>query len=73
MARFIVVDLEATCWEKEKLAKNEIIEFGAVAYDSERGSMGEFQAFVKPVLQPILSYFCTHEHNSRIELYNSVL
>lgn len=53
----IIVDLEATCWEnqQERLNKqSEIIEIGAV---KENGD--EFQRFIKPVLNPILSPYCT--------------
>ncbi|MBI4584678.1 MAG: exonuclease domain-containing protein [Planctomycetes bacterium] len=61
--RFLVVDLEATCWEREPPAPNEIIEIGAVLYEAApaaeaSGVKAEFQTFVKPVLAPVLSGFC---------------
>eukprot|EP01026_Neomeris_dumetosa_P051232 TRINITY_DN45052_c0_g1_i3.p1 TRINITY_DN45052_c0_g1~~TRINITY_DN45052_c0_g1_i3.p1 ORF type:complete len:251 (-),score=11.07 TRINITY_DN45052_c0_g1_i3:297-962(-) len=59
----IVFDLEATCWENKKIdrkQKNEIIEIGAVAVDSCSGEIeSEFQSFVKPIINPKLTKFCT--------------
>jgi inhibitor of KinA sporulation pathway (predicted exonuclease) len=52
------VDLEATCWEHNPPAPNEIIEIGAVAYDLGGGALADFQTFVKPHLRPTLSPFC---------------
>jgi 3'-5' exoribonuclease 1 len=56
--RYVIVDLEATCWEGSAPAENEIIEIGAVAYEVGRGVAGEFQTFVRPRLRPVLSDFC---------------
>ena len=59
---YIIVDLEATCWEGDKSQRNEIIEIGAVCIrhaDGELTSAGEFCEFVKPMLNPTLSDFCT--------------
>ena len=58
--RYIVVDVEATCWETEPhSARMEIIEIGAVALASASGPHdGEFQAFIKPVVSRELSDFC---------------
>jgi inhibitor of KinA sporulation pathway (predicted exonuclease) len=57
--RLLIVDLEATCWERNPPAPHEIIEIGAVAYEMGRGPLAEFQTFVRPRLKPILSPFCT--------------
>jgi inhibitor of KinA sporulation pathway (predicted exonuclease) len=57
--RLLIVDLEATCWERNPPAPHEIIEIGAVAYEMGRGPLAEFQTFVRPYLKPILSPFCT--------------
>ena len=65
--RYLVVDLEATCWSKEEdptLAliqseESEIIEIGAVALDESLAPIDEFQRFVRPVRHPKLSGFCT--------------
>ncbi|MEL6674518.1 MAG: 3'-5' exonuclease [Bacteroidota bacterium] len=57
---FIVFDLEATCWEgKPQEMVSEIIEIGAVKLDASGREVDEFQAFVKPVIHPTLSAFCT--------------
>ena len=56
---YIVLDLEATCWEKKAKKTNEIIEIGAVAVDHKMDILDEFNTFVKPMIHPILSDFCT--------------
>ncbi|WP_027001611.1 3'-5' exonuclease [Hugenholtzia roseola] len=55
---FVVVDLEATCWQQNPEADNEIIEIGAVLIDAHGQPKGEFQRFVRPILAPKLSDFC---------------
>lgn len=59
---FIIVDLEATCFDNPKITpagfENEIIEIGAVKVNEEGKTVGEFQAFIKPKKFPILSDFC---------------
>lgn len=62
--KFIVVDLEATCWNKEDKNKpvgfrNEIIEIGAVKCDADGNIIDEFDLFLKPKKHPIISEFCT--------------
>lgn len=66
--RWVVVDLEATCWvpeEHEALAADqrnecEIIEIGAVAVDPVTwAAEREFRAHVRPRRHPTLSPFCT--------------
>jgi inhibitor of KinA sporulation pathway (predicted exonuclease) len=59
----IIVDLEATCDEVETDAirgpNREIIEIGAVKFDLDSGKeIDSFQAFVRPVINPLLSPFC---------------
>ncbi len=56
--RFLIVDLECTCWESAPPAPKETIEIGAVMYDPRDGLIDEFQMFVRPILQPTLSDFC---------------
>lgn len=56
--RYIIFDLEATCWENDKSRPSEIIEIGAVMLDENLEIVSEFQTFVKPILNPILSDFC---------------
>lgn len=59
---FIIVDLEATCWNSEVGRPldfdNEIIEIGAVKLDSEGNEISRFARFSKPLNYPILSDFC---------------
>ncbi len=57
--KYIIVDLEATCWEKRGNRRNEIIEIGAVCVDGKKSVLGEFDIIVKPILNPELSEFCT--------------
>jgi 3'-5' exoribonuclease 1 len=61
MMRYIVVDLEATCWEDRPHPKEmEAIEIGAVLLTSSCGPVvSEFAEFIKPVVEPKLSDFCT--------------
>ena len=62
-----ILDFEATCWSEKENTRNdnirEIIEFPSILYkvDSEKNVqfVSEFQKYVKPVLNPILSKFCT--------------
>jgi 3'-5' exoribonuclease 1 len=67
--RYIVVDLEATCWERDSTPERmEIIEIGAVCLTTEaEGPTGEFSAFVRPTVSPLLSEFCTQLTSIRQE------
>ncbi len=58
--RYVIVDLEATCWEGgSNIEQMEIIEIGAVVLESSKGSiLEEFNAFVSPVIHPVLSEYC---------------
>ena len=58
--RYIIFDLEATCWEQRgKIEDMEIIEIGAVKMaPSSFNIISEFQSFIKPINNPILSDFC---------------
>lgn len=53
---YIILDLEATCWNDRK-GTNEIIEIGAVKIIDGK-IVDEFQRFVKPILDTTLSDFC---------------
>jgi len=58
---FLIVDLEATCCNKNTITRNqmEIIEIGAVMLDSETLlKVDEFTIFIKPIRHPILTDFC---------------
>lgn len=56
---YVIVDLEATCWEKNEDRQHEIIEIGAVCIGANQRILGEFVSLIKPVQHPILSDFCT--------------
>ncbi|NIA69033.1 exonuclease domain-containing protein [Pelagibius litoralis] len=61
--RYVVFDLEATCWPRgREEAPSEIIEIGAVCFGmpgSQPVGGDEFQTFVRPFMAPRLSEFCT--------------
>jgi len=57
--KYIIVDLEATCWNGKREAPNEIIEIGAVCVDDKAEIISEFNIMVQPMLAPKLSAFCT--------------
>jgi|SRR5579871_1856092 len=67
--RYVIVDLEATCWEKgTSRDRMEIIEIGAVLLASNVGPVeSEFATFVRPVASPQLSDFCTQLTSIRQE------
>ncbi len=59
---YLVVDLEATCDDRGAVprAESEIIEIGAVLVEAETlRAVAEFQTFVRPVVHPVLTTFCT--------------
>ncbi len=58
--KFIIYDLEATCWRgRPPGGYNEIIEIGAVAVNRYGQVLDSFCKFVKPTVNPKLSSFCT--------------
>lgn len=67
--RYVIVDLEATCWEGQaNRDKMEIIEIGAVLMPSSSAPIAdEFASFVKPVRTQELSTFCTELTSIRQE------
>lgn len=56
---YIIVDLEATCWENKENSPNEIIEIGAVCINQAGEWVDQFDTFVQPKVHPVLSEFCT--------------
>jgi inhibitor of KinA sporulation pathway (predicted exonuclease) len=57
--KFIVYDIEATCWEgRPPGMEQEIIEIGAYAVDAYGQVEGSFSRLVQPVIHPQLSLFC---------------
>jgi inhibitor of KinA sporulation pathway (predicted exonuclease) len=60
--RLLIVDLEATCWDRGKHRPGlmETIEIGAVLVDAEHLELlSSFERLVRPVRRPVLSEFCT--------------
>jgi 3'-5' exoribonuclease 1 len=57
---YIVFDLEATCWAEKGKHQHEIIEIGALKINENQKIIEEFNVFIKPVLHPQLSAFCTN-------------
>ncbi|MEM6498667.1 MAG: 3'-5' exonuclease, partial [Pseudomonadota bacterium] len=58
----LVVDLEATCSSDNAIppAKMETIEIGAVVVDAKQFQViTEYQSFIRPVRNPVLTDFCT--------------
>ena len=56
---FILYDLEATCWRTSRPKRVEIIEVGAVKVNEQLEIVCEFCAFVRPLMHPVISKFCT--------------
>jgi len=58
--RYVIVDLEATCWESgHSRDQMEIIEIGAVLLPSAADKPSdEFARFIRPAIEPTLSDFC---------------
>lgn len=55
----IILDFEATCCDKSPPKPQEIIEFPSVLFSLEANRIvDEFQSFVKPVHNPVLTDFC---------------
>ncbi|MEN0005516.1 MAG: 3'-5' exonuclease [Bacteroidota bacterium] len=56
---FIVYDIEATCWEgTPRSLIQETIEIGAVLVSPYGEIESTFDSFIRPVLNPRLSYYC---------------
>lgn len=57
---FCLIDLEATCDEPQfDRDQMEVIEIGACLVDQDLKIISEFQTYIKPVVHPQLSAFCT--------------
>lgn len=66
--RFIVFDLEATCWlGAPPNDVQEIIEIGAIMLDNYGTELGTFNKFVRPKVNTRLSAFCTELTSIRQE------
>lgn len=58
---YLIIDFEATCSDDRSISKYEmeIIEIGAVLVDAKtHQKIDQFQSFVKPIRNPILTNFC---------------
>ena len=56
---YIIFDLEATCWNGTPMGKvTEIIEIGAIRMNRFGEVTGEYNRFVQPILNPLLSPYC---------------
>jgi ERI1 exoribonuclease 3 len=58
----LVLDFEATCGEEGGFPQDqmEIIEFPTIVYDLQvKKEVGRFHEYVRPVIRPQLTEFCT--------------
>lgn len=76
---FIILDLEATCWQGNKMGRQqEIIEIGAYQINGYGDWIDDFQAFVKPIQNPRLSTYCkdltgiTQEQINRAKTFDRI-
>jgi 3'-5' exoribonuclease 1 len=59
--KYIIFDLEASCWQNTpRNFRQEIIEIGAYKLNDYGEVSEQFQMFVRPVVHPTLSSFCTN-------------
>jgi len=61
-SNYLIVDLEATCCDKQTIPRREmeIIEIGAVMVEAKTLTVvDEFTTFIKPIRNQILTEFCT--------------
>lgn len=57
---YIVLDLEATCWQGHQRSKQqEVIEIGAFLVNPYGEVLSSYNRFVRPILHPRLSAYCT--------------
>ena len=57
--KFIVYDIEATCWEgRPPVMVQETIEIGALEIDQVGRVLRQFSRLIKPVIHPQMSLFC---------------
>ncbi|KAG5477971.1 hypothetical protein LSCM4_05367 [Leishmania orientalis] len=57
---YVVLDFEATCEAGTRIADPEVIEFPMILVDARTATpVAEFQRYVRPVKNPVLSRFCT--------------
>ena len=73
--RFVLLDLEATCDDRTESwvpkDESEIIEIGAIMIDEHGKRISSFHTYVKPVLHPTISAYCTNLTKITQELVDS--
>jgi inhibitor of KinA sporulation pathway (predicted exonuclease) len=76
---FIILDLEATCWQGNDMNRTqEIIELAAYSVNGYREWVDSFQRFIKPVQHPRLSTYCmelttiTQDQVSKAKIFEHV-
>ena len=57
-SHFLVIDFEATCWDRKPGPPNEVIEFPAVLMNVKGKVIKTFHHYVQPTEEPNLSEFC---------------
>jgi len=58
--QFVILDLEATCWQGNAMdRRTEIIELAAFRVNGYGEWIDQFQSFIRPVDHPRLSAYCT--------------
>src|SRR6185369_485921 len=58
--QFVILDLEATCWQGNAMdRRSEIIELAAFRINGYGEWIDNFQSFIRPVDHPRLSAYCT--------------
>ncbi|WP_288393086.1 3'-5' exonuclease [uncultured Herbaspirillum sp.] len=64
---FLIVDLEATCSDDGSITSDqmETIEIGACWAKRDGGVIDQFQSFVRPTINPVLTSFCKGLTNIR--------
>jgi len=71
MKKYIVFDIETTCWENDTKEARELIEIGACALDSNFSIIDSFEKFCKPLINPVLTEFCINLTGITQEMINS--
>ncbi len=71
MKKYIVFDIETTCWENDTKEARELIEIGAYAVDSSFSIIGSFEKFCKPLINPKLTEFCINLTGITQDMVNS--
>lgn len=74
--RYVVIDLEATCWQDNRefqRENSEVIEIGAIAFTENRALENEIQLYIQPSKYPLLTDYCTNLTGITQETINKAL